>query len=292
MINIKLIVDEYSRIKSIRAISRKFSVSRTFVRKTLIKSGFSIMDSRSAQLAIGYITKKKKVILPSKEKAYLYGLVMGDLTPVRKSNYTLKLITHSTHKYFIELLSETFKNYGVTAYKETKHKSYRFTTYIDLESFYFLLNCKSEIIPEWITSENFFDFLAGFIDSDGSVMLKKAGNHISYNIRFFGQNLHLLNEIKDKLKDFNFDSSVYLTHKKGHASYLNGIMFRYNKNYYTLETRKNETIELLNKIPIRHPEKIMKRELIFKIYKQKINQWSKIEEEVYKIRKLIKEFII
>jgi len=54
-----------------------------------------------------------------------------------------------------------------------------------------------------------------------------------------------------------------------------------------LETRKNDTIDLLNLIPIRHPEKIMKRELIFKIHRCSMNQWVEIEEEVIKVRKLI-----
>ena len=288
-INILKLLEDYDNKTPIRKLSRNLKIGRRTIQKILRENRVSIRNSRDSLIAINHIKEKKKFILIPSEKAYIYGLVMGDLTIVRKSNYTLKLITHSTHKYFIDLLYKTFESYGTTSYKETRHDSYRFTTYIDLESFSFLLNSKTELIPDWINNENFFDFLAGFIDSDGSVMLKRMGTNIFYNLRFFGQNFVLLKQIKEKLKKLGYESSISLSHKKGYFHYRNGILFRYNKDYYTLETRKKHTMELLKKIPIRHPEKIMKRELIFKIYEQNINKWSEIEEEVNKVRALIKQ---
>ena len=104
MMNKEAVLEEYIKTNSIRAISRKFGISRTFIRKMLKENGVTIKDSRSALLAMGHIKEKTKFTLASQEKAYLYGLVLGDLTPVRKSNYTLKLITHSTHITFMNLL--------------------------------------------------------------------------------------------------------------------------------------------------------------------------------------------
>ena len=289
-INVQNLLGFFNDSKSIREVSRHTNIHRGTIRKILVENGIIIMDSRSAQLAIGYIKEKEKFDLSIREKAYLYGLVLGDLTPVRKSDYTLKLITHSTHKMFMDLLQITFEKYGPTNFKETKNKNmFRFQSHLDLESFSFLLNSKQENIPEWINEENFFEFLAGFIDSDGSVMLKRAGKNIFYSIRLFGQNLNLLSQIKEMLMNLGYVSSIHLNHKKGDTSYKNGIMFRYNKDYYILETRKSHAIELLKKIPIRHKEKIMKRELIFKIYDQNINKWIQIEEEVNEVRALIKQ---
>ena len=228
------------------------------------------------------------------EKAYLYGLVMGDLTPVRKSNYTLKLITHSTHRTFMDLLQKTFEIYGITNYKETKNQNmYRFQTHIDLDSFSFLLDSKSEIIPNWINSDNFFDFLAGFIDSDGSVIIRKTDRYFQYVIRFFGQNLDLLNEIKTRLESLGYNLSMHKSHKIGDKSYNNGILFKYNKDYYVLETfKKAQTLDLLNKIPIRHPEKIAKRDLIYKINKSGFVQWQDVETEVKELKSKIKQSVI
>jgi len=294
MINNETVLTEYSKISSIRAVSRKLGISRTAIRRSLVGSNIHIMDSRSAQLSIGYITEKNKFVLSSREKAYLYGLVMGDLTPVRKSNYTLKLITHSTHRTFMELLCKTFEKYGQSNYRETKSKTmFRFQSHIDLESFSFLLDSKNEIIPNWIHSDNFFDFLAGFIDSDGSVILRKSGKYFQFVIRFFGQNLNLLIEVKTRLEVLGYDVSIHKGHSKGDLSYHKCIKFEYNKDYFTLETyKKSQTIDLLKKIPIRHPEKIAKREMIFNINNRNVIYWKDVETEVKELKSKIKQTVL
>ena len=220
-IDIQKLLENYSNKIPIRELSRNSKIARGTIRKILVENGISIMDSRSAQLAMGYIKEKKKFNLPLQEKAYLYGLVLGDLTPVRKSNYTLKLITHSTHRTFMDLLQRTFEKYGPTTYKETKNQNmFRFQSHVDLDSFLFLLDSKKEIIPDWINSDNFFDFLAGFIDSDGSVIVRKTDKWFQYVIRFFGQNLDLLNEIKRRLEILGYNLSIHKNHKRGDKSYI------------------------------------------------------------------------
>ncbi|MBI2657929.1 hypothetical protein HYX08_04520 [Candidatus Woesearchaeota archaeon] len=291
-IDIQKLLENYNNKVPIRELSRNSKIARGTIRKILVENGVSIMDSRSAQLAIGYIKEKKKFNLSSQEKAYIYGLVMGDLTPVRKSNYTLKLITHSTHLTFVKLLYNIFNKYGISSYKETKlNGMFRFQTHLDLESFSFLLDTKNGKVPDWINSNNFFYFLAGFIDSDGSVMLKRMHGGIFYGIRLFGQNLNLLIGIKDKLNNLDYKSSIHLSHCKGHKYFNNGILFKYNKDYYILETKRSQAISLLKDIPIKHPEKIMKRDLIFKIYNKGIVHWCEIEEEVIKLRFIIKDAV-
>lgn len=293
-INISRLLENYNSKVPIRELSRNLKISRDTIRKILVENGIDIMDSRSAQLATGYIKEKKKFELSPQEKAYLYALVMGDLTPVRKSNYTLKLITHSTHRTFMDLLQRTFEEYGITNYKETKNQNmYRFQSHLDLESFSFLLDSKSEILPSWIDSNNFYDFLAGFIDSDGSVIIRKTDKWFQYVIRFFGQNLDLLLEIKKNLEDLGYNLSIHKNHKIGDKRYNNGVLFKYNKDYYVLETfKKNQTLDLLNKIPIRHPEKIAKRELIFKIENQGNVHWKDVEKEVKELKSKIKQTVL
>ena len=135
-------------------------------------------------------------------------------------------------------------------------------------------------MPIWINESNFFDFLAGFIDSDGSIMLKRMGNGIFYGVRLFGQNLELLSEIKRKLEILGFNSSIHKSHSKGEIRYHNGVKFEYNKDYHILETKRKQAIQLLKLIPIRHPEKILKRELIFKIYDSDMIHWSNVEKKL------------
>ena len=288
------VVEGYNNIHSVRGLSRRFKIDRAKIRMILRDNGIEIKDSRSALIAMNIIKEKSKITLSSNEKAYLYGLVLGDLTPVRKSNYTLKLITHSTHKTFMDLLCRTFEKYGMSNYKETKNQSmFRFQSHTDLESFSFLLNSKDEVIPDWITSENFFDFLAGFIDSDGSVILKKSGRYFQFVIRFFGQNLNLLLEIKKRLENLGYDLSIHKGHSKGDVNYHKGIKFEYNQDYFTLETyKKSQTIDLLNKLPIRHPEKIAKCRMIFSVENRNFVHWKDVEKEVKELKSKIKQTVL
>ena len=48
----------------------------------------------------------------SNEKAYMTGLVVGDITLVKKSKYTLLLITHTTVDDFVSMFKKTFEKYG------------------------------------------------------------------------------------------------------------------------------------------------------------------------------------
>ena len=284
----KEVLELYSNNRPIREISRKLKLNRYTVKRILKKNNITIRESRASLIAMGYIKEKKKFILDNQEKAYLFGLVMGDLTPVRKSNYTLKLITHTTHTYFADLLYKTFKKYGIANYKINRRNEYRFHAHLDLESFSFLLGTKCEILPDWIGENNFFSFLAGFIDSDGSIFIRN--NNFEFVIRLFSQNSILLYEVKNRLEKLGYNLSIHKNHSKGEIRYHKGVLFRYNKDYYALETyKKDQTLNLLRKIPIRHPEKIAKRKLIYKISENRFNHWSEIVDEINELKLLIKQ---
>ena len=89
------IIGLYNNNIPIRELSRKYGIGRGTLRKILKENNIAIKDSRSALISMGYIKEKNKFSIDPKEQAYLFGLVLGDLTPVRKSEFTLKLITHT-----------------------------------------------------------------------------------------------------------------------------------------------------------------------------------------------------
>lgn len=85
---------------------------------------------------------------------------------------------------------------------------------------------------------------------------------------------------------------TYKNHKIGDKSYNNGVLFKYNKDYYVLETfKKAQTLNLLGKIPIRHLEKIAKRELIFNIGKTGFVHWSDVEKHVKELKSKIRQTV-
>ena len=57
-LNIPNLLEDFNSNNSIRDISRKTNIHRGTIRKILVENGINIMDSRSAQLAIGYIKEK------------------------------------------------------------------------------------------------------------------------------------------------------------------------------------------------------------------------------------------
>ena len=286
------IIKLYNEKIPLRELSRRLGMARNTINKILKENNISIRQSRSALLAMGHIQEKEKFNLDIHEKAYLYGLVGGDLTPVRKSNFTLKLITHSTHMTFINLLYRTFNKYGPTSYKETKNNDIRFQSHIDLESFSFLLESKSPNLPDWINQENFYEFLAGYIDADGSVMIKKIYGYFQFIIRLCGENLQLLLQIKTMLQSNNYGVSIHKNHSKGDKSYRNGKLFQYNEDYYVIDVyRKEESLHLLKKLPLRHPEKIAKKELMFSIAQRGLVRWKDVEKEVIQLRERIQKSV-
>ncbi|MBI1972423.1 LAGLIDADG family homing endonuclease [Candidatus Woesearchaeota archaeon] len=290
--NEEKIIHLYKQGRPLRELARNFLVDRTKIRKLLHKKGIAIKPSRDALLAMGHIQEKERFNLDIYEKAYLYGLVGGDLTPVRKSNYTLKLITHSTHMTFIDLLYRTFSKYGPASYKETKNNDTRFQSHIDLESFSFLLGSKASSLPDWINQENFYEFLAGYIDADGSVMIKKIYGNFQFIIRLCGENFPLLLQIKTMLQSKNYSVSIHKNHSKGDNSYQYGKLFQYNKDYYVIDVyRKEESLDLLQKLPLRHPEKIAKKELIFSIAQRGLVKWKDVENEVIQLRERIQRSV-
>lgn len=288
------IIKSYTNNRPIREISRNLKIDRNAIRKILRNNKINIRNSRASLISMGHIKEKKKFKVESKEKAYLFGLVMGDLTPVKKSNYTLKLITHTTHPLFRDLLLESFRDYGITNYKLTKNgEQYRFQSHICLESFNFLTNSKENRIPPWIDKENFFHFLAGYIDADGSIMVRKTREYFQFVVRLFSQKLERLIEIKEILQNRGYFVSMHKSHSKGDTSTHNGKIFKYNKDYYVIEIcRKNEVLKLLRILPIRHKEKIAKVNLIYEINRSKKVKYKDIKKQVKQLNSLIKQTVM
>lgn len=122
------------------------------------------------------------------------------------------------------------------------------------------IRIKKEEIPKWIDSNNFFDYLAGYIDSDGCITIKKTDKYFQFVIKFCGENLITLRDLKLRLEKLGYRMSIHKNHSQGDISYHLGKKLIYNEDYYVVETaNKPQVLELLEIIPIRHSEKIAKR---------------------------------
>lgn len=295
---IEEIIDKYCNHKhSIRKISRDLKLTRVIIKRTLIESGKQIRNNDTAIRLTNQKYAKHQFSGNDKEKAYILGLVRGDLTALKRSRNTLRLSVASTHKNFLDFLKSYFIKYGHSHIYPTKNKlnyQWNISIDIDIKSFNFLIESKNnnDLAFNDIT---FFCFLAGLIDSDGAVFIRKSGKYVQYIIRIFGEDKELLEKIKDRLKDMRFHPSFYVCSKKGETRYLSNIRIVYNKDYYILEiSRKDETFRMLNELPLKHPEKIARKEIMTKLIKKGVINHSDTGEMVElrdKIDKDIKKYV-
>jgi len=287
--SIKELIALFKHFKFVRAVSRQTGLSRTKIKKILLQNNVAILSNDDANRLSSLKHARNPFTGSSKEKAWLYGFVLGDVHVFKKSKFTLRAITHTTHKSFVNLFQKAFQKYGVVNCRFNK-KQKRWALWIDLEyrDFSFLEQRTESSIPSWIDDSNFIEFIAGFIDSDGSVLIRKTGNYFQYLVKLFGQEHDLLLEIQQRLRAISIKSNICRVFKSGSSRSWRGKIIQYNKDYFELVIcRKEEVINLLRLLPIKHKEKTRKRDQMLDIYARGPFLWDDIKEEIIELRQSI-----
>lgn len=289
-VNISDILDGYVRNKSIRALSREYGLERGKIRQILSAHGVRILTNDEAIQHANLKYPKVPFSGKAKDKAYLYGFVLGDVHVFKRSKFTLRAITHTTRQCFVDLFLDVFSPYGKVNLRVTKNENERgLWADLDYASFCFLDRNKAKL-PTWINESNFLHFLSGLIDSDGSVLLRKAGKYFQYVVKIFGEDKLLLNEIDNRFRKLGFRPSFNRMSKKGETRIWKDRVIKYNKDYFALEIyRKEDTIKLLKLLDLRHKEKIVRKKQALDIYQRKLTRWEDVKGEITKLRKLIAE---
>jgi uncharacterized ubiquitin-like protein YukD len=264
------ILDLYQNKKlSLRKLAKRFNSSKETLHKIIKENNLEVRENEVATRLSNLRYIKPKINLDSNEKAYLIGLVKGDLTAYAKSKYTLRLITNSTNKEFINLLKNLLKNYGHVHIYQTKVPRQKcILADFDMNYFGFLLWAKKpySLISSSKNSE-FLSFLAGLIDAEGSIMFKKSNKQ--YVIRIYNEDIILLKKVKARLENLNYTPYIYKNGNKGETRFYLGKIIVYNKDYYALQlSKKDEILRLLKNLKLRHPDKIKKQNFLFQIAKK------------------------
>ncbi|MBI5061064.1 MAG: hypothetical protein HZB67_02020 [Candidatus Aenigmarchaeota archaeon] len=268
---------------SLKKITRLTKIHRRIVTRTLREAGVKILDKETKMRMVNTKHTKNPFSGDANEKAYIAGLALGDLSVMQKSKYTLRISVSTTHKSFIELLRSVFSKYGPVHVSAVKNKltKYQWSVNIDVDSksFDFLLETKrSGRLPTWITNDLFIHFLAGMIDSDGSIYVRKTGTYFQYMIRIFGEDKDLLANIRDHTRTLGFTPVFYCSSKAGDFRYHGDLRMIYNKDYHIVEIcRKSEVKSLLKILPILHSEKIDRKNFIFDLDNKGIVLWNDAE---------------
>lgn len=224
----------------------------------------------------------------SKEKAYILGLVAGDICAYKHCRQIAAELT-TTHPAMMNLFYSVFEKYGTPTQRFKYNKitgRYEKVGHILLNnSFEFMLSKKFEIDNEY-----FYHFLAGFFDSEGCVHVYNNQGYIGLTILIYNSNKKLLKIIKKRLEKDGFHPKFYLLFKKDEKTTNNYI--RENDLWTVAMYTVKEILTLMSRMPIKHQEKIDKIKIVSS---SNSNKWNSIMDQVYalktKIKREVKEFI-
>lgn len=279
----KLYIDKkFSQLK----IAKLFGVQRQTVSRWLKRLGIPLLKQGDAVSRSLLKNKKEAFSNNPFEKAYLLGLRCGDIS-AQKHGRQIRVSVTTSHPAMLKLFKSSFEKYGVVGFYpkyDKRDQQYRWSIYCDLNfSFDFLLN-KPEGIPKWIikNDELFLAFLSGYFDAEGCLSLH-YGKSKSRTFQWVIQSCdkQILDEITDKLNSMGFDLCHMLVKKAD---------FRlYNKDFWAIKIcTKTQIYGLLERMRIKHEEKIMKRELARELAK---TDWENAQERIASLRNTIKSSV-
>lgn len=243
---------------SSRKISKLYSCAYSTIDRKVHQANLPIRNLAQAHV----IYPRKDFSRDLIEKAYLIGFRIGDLRARKfyKNSETIKLDCASTKTEQINLIKDLFYNYGrVWISKPNKRGATQIECFLNT-TFNFLL---SKEPAKWIfrNKKQFFSFLAGFTDAEGTIYI--SNNQAKYALGNY--NIELLRQIKFCLEKYNVKShNITRSIRQG---LLASHGYRYNHDYWILTvSRKVDMLRLfgLMGLHLKHANRIKQMNIAIK----------------------------
>jgi len=240
------IIKEIASGKPTREIAEKYNVTTDVIYNLKKKYGLIISHSKN------HYDFKFSEKLSEKFKAYIIGLI-DDFGVHIYSNY-YELILTTSHITYIGLIRHVFSkfkyyirpNRRIRKYRGNKRETFEFEVRIIMPPYDYLKKDKRRRFwIEWAIKNYFQEFLAGLVDADGSIMITKKGEYI---LMVTNSKRDLINKIKMNLRKMGLNPLI-----------------KYDKRsrcYKVQIRRKNEIKYMLEKLRLKHPEKVFIRHLV------------------------------
>jgi len=225
------------------------------------------------------------------EKAYMLGLRSGDISAT-KACKQITVTTSTTHLAQLQMFKDTFRKYApintfITTIPFDGRKAWRVYCRLN-NSFKFLLN-KPKKIFQWILDNKnyFYAFLAGYADCEACWYIHKMKDSRFTRGRFqiASGDKTILNQIKNKLKEFKFNPLFRLSHKRGYRKTLG----KYNIDMYCLTMHYQTDVLKLAKILLKysiHQEKIWKMKFIMENLGK---PWDETKDKLLDFKRIVNE---
>jgi len=226
----------------------------------LKKRGVQLRDRIEAQIKAVSKYEKKPFSGDKLEKAYLMGLRYGDLHVV-KHGRAVRLRVSTTHPAMASLFELVFSSHGhVSRYpRRAKLVGYEWTLECDLDSsFGFLLHKPSIAELEGLSREEGLAFLAGLFDAEGTTYLHRKRGWCNPEVAFANTEEPLLEFVLKCLNRLGYYSKVEFTDQPTERMGVSGP----SRIGHLRVWRFNDVQDLLQLLPIRHPERLEKRQLV------------------------------
>jgi len=219
------------------------------------------------------------------DRCYMLGFKNGDLTAWQVSGTSVMVTSTTTHSAFAKLFRELFQAYGhvyeYPMFEEGNGYKWKVATRLD-NSFRFLINT-SEASLEIVSKDRstLLAWLAGIIDSDGHIRVGQNNNQARATLSVYSVNRSFLTSLRQATEKigYHFDGP-YLTARRGDTT-PKGITYKQDF-WNTALQRTAESQALLQELPLRHSEKLMRRELALSV--DSSTRWNDVEPEILKLR--------
>jgi hypothetical protein len=190
-------------------------------------------------------------------------MAIGDFASARHGR-AIRVKMSTTHPAMTRLFRNLFEKHGpIYEYpRESALTGFEWSLDCDLDASYsFLLDIGKSADEVMVDDDQFFDFLAGFFDSDGSIYFHRKKMHGAFEFSLINMNEPLLRKISARLSKFGFSPHLVKSKQKDERGVLNGADYIWRLTLW----RYAEVVELLKGLPNRHPEKKARVEIALRL---------------------------
>ncbi|MDA4135755.1 MAG: LAGLIDADG family homing endonuclease [Thaumarchaeota archaeon] len=229
----------------------------------------------------------------NQDKAYLLGLKHGDFSACTPFGDVTRVSTSTTHPALINLFTDLFSPYG-HVYKNPRYKkdtkTYEWNLQAILDkSFAFLIDAR-DVCRKWVMDEEstMLAYLAGLVDAEGNIRVyPNHGKTTLLWVAIHNTDLDLIEFAYQCLAKLGCKPlKPYLDKEPGYVSKGFHIVMR--KAYWrVLVSRFDEAQSLLQRLPLRHEEKVQTKQLMLSVTKGEL--WGKVEDAAASLRKSFDE---
>lgn len=224
------------------------------------------------------------------DRAYMLGLRHGDLSVSRPWGGVVRVSTSTTHPAMAELFHTLFGRYGHVYQhprykKDTESYEWNLSTILD-SSLGFLLDGMSKSWA-WVLGkkEREIAYLAGVTDAEGHIGIFRNYKTVAIIVSIYNTNSRLLLMLKSSMGRLGYRVlGPYLDKPKGSSGSKYRIMRK--KDYWRIAVADFDMSQaLLVSLPIRHPEKLVRKRLALTL--RKGARWEDVKPRIARIREQI-----